>query len=82
MPASIRFPPASWRAVADVVEPSHAVGLGPHAHRAGLLDVFVPGFDVELAVEQHADFCAAELHAQGVQPLEILTQPVTGFHFI
>src|SRR5258708_35126924 len=50
-------------AVAEIVEQRHAVRLGPHAHRARAGDMAVIHLDGGLAVEDHADVPARELHA-------------------
>src|SRR5438132_9257201 len=56
----------SCAAVAEIVEDGDAVGLGPHADRAGAGDVRVFQVDVALAVERHGDAAACELDAQPV----------------
>src|SRR5262249_17375576 len=52
------------RAVAEVVERGHAVGLGPQPHRARTGDMAVLEVDVPRAVERNTDALARELDAQ------------------
>src|SRR3954466_3602590 len=60
--------PRSWleAAVAEVVEQSDAVRLGPEPDGARAFDVRVVQVDVRLAVQHHLDALAGELDAQGV----------------
>src|SRR2546427_770940 len=64
--AETTFMASSLRAVSEVVEQRHAVGLSPDANHSGVGEGLVVPLDGLLPVERHGEMIAAEVHAQGV----------------